>query len=350
MTTTSTYDVAAIHRRTVRTLVTAQALGGIGITIGVATASLLARDVSGSESQAGLAQTTQVLGAAVASFLLARLMARRGRRVGQVTGLLLGASGAGLAVVAGVVESMPLLLLGTAMLGCSSAANLAARYAATDLAPVRTRARSLAFVVWATTVGAVVGPNLTGAASALARKVGTPELTGPFMIAAIGMLVAAFVIAVWLRPDPLLVARAVADAKPSEVASTSWRRARQALAGSRPLVAAIVGLASAHAVMVSVMIMTPLHMEHGGAELSVMLLDGLVAGGAFLLITSVLVYSELLNTSEREGTWAQVFALVFPVLDVVLATVAVLGMVGFAAGLLPARRAANLNVVDCLRS
>ena len=46
MTTTSAYDVAAIHRRTVRTLVTAQALGGIGITIGVATASLLARDVS----------------------------------------------------------------------------------------------------------------------------------------------------------------------------------------------------------------------------------------------------------------------------------------------------------------
>ncbi len=280
MSTTSTYDVAAIHRRTVRTLVTAQALGGIGITIGVATASLLARDVSGSESQAGLAQTTQVLGAAVASFLLARLMARRGRRIGQVTGLLLGASGAGLAVVAGVVESMPLLLLGTAMLGCSSAANLAARYAATDLAPAQTRARSLALVVWATTVGAVVGPNLTGAASALSRQLGIPELTGPFLIAAIGMLVAAFVISVWLRPDPLLVARAVAGAKPSDVHGTSWRRARQALAASRPLVAAIVGLASAHAVMVSVMIMTPLHMEHGGAELSVIgfVISGHVVG------------------------------------------------------------------------
>jgi MFS family permease len=278
--TTSTYDVAAIHRRTVRTLVTAQALGGIGITIGVATASLLARDVSGSESQAGLAQTTQVLGAAVASFLLARLMARRGRRIGQVTGLLLGASGAALAVVAGVVESMALLLVGTAMLGCSSAANLAARYAATDLAPVQTRARSLALVVWATTVGAVVGPNLTGASSALSRQVGIPELTGPFLIAAIGMLVAALVIAVWLRPDPLLVARAVAGAKPSDVTGTSWKRARQALAGSRPLVAAIVGLASAHAVMVSVMIMTPLHMEHGGAELSVIgfVISGHVVG------------------------------------------------------------------------
>ncbi|MGH3348599.1 MAG: MFS transporter [Nocardioides sp.] len=265
----TTYDVPAVHRRAVRTLVVAQALGGIGITIGVATASLLAREVSGSESQAGLAQTSQVLGAAVASFLLARLMSRRGRRVGQVTGLLLGASGAALAVVAGIVGSMVLLLVGTALLGCSSASNLAARYAATDLAPDTARARALSYVVWATTVGAVVGPNLTGVASALSRKLGIPELTGPFLLAAIGMLVAALVVAVWLRPDPLLVARAVAGVETSGVGGTSWRRARQALTTSRPLLAAVVGLASAHAVMVSVMIMTPLHMEHGGAELSV---------------------------------------------------------------------------------
>jgi len=35
---------------------------------------------------------------------------------------------------------------------------------------------------------------------------------------------------------------------------------------------------------------------------------------------------------------------------VVVATISVLGLIGFAAGFLPARRAANLNVVDCLRS
>jgi MFS family permease len=265
----TTYDVPAIHRRAVRTLVVAQALGGIGITIGVATASLLARDVSGSESQAGLAQTTQVLGAAVASFLLARLMSRRGRRAGQVTGLLLGATGAALAVVAGVVGSMVLLLVGTALMGCSSASNLAARYAATDLAPERSRARSLSYVVWATTVGAVVGPNLTGFSSAVSRWLGIPELTGPFLIAAVGMLIAALVIAVWLRPDPLLVAREVAGVEDADPGGTSWRRARAALTSNRPLLAAVVGLASAHAVMVSVMIMTPLHMEHGGAALSV---------------------------------------------------------------------------------
>jgi MFS family permease len=273
------YDVGRIHRRTVVTLVVAQAVGAIGITIGVATASLLARDVSGSEGQAGLAQTTQVLGAAVAAYGLARVMVHRGRRFGQVTGLLVGASGAALAVVAGVVGSMALLLVGTALLGFTSAANAAARYAATDLAPAASRARSLSLVVWATTVGAVVGPNLSGPSGAIARRLGIPELTGPFALAAVGMVLAAAIIAVFMRPDPLLVARQLAGADEAGPSGTSWGRATAAIRADRALAAAVLGLASAHAVMVSVMIMTPLHMEHGGAELRVI---GFVISGHVL--------------------------------------------------------------------
>src|SRR6476659_5898283 len=86
-------DVVAIQRRTIATLMVAQVVGAVGITIGIATASLLARDLSGSEELAGLSQTFQVLGAAVWAFLLARLMSRRGRRAGLVTGYVLGASG-----------------------------------------------------------------------------------------------------------------------------------------------------------------------------------------------------------------------------------------------------------------
>src|SRR3954468_2048427 len=113
-------DHAATQRRTVRTLVLSQAVGALGITIGIATASLLARDLSGSEELAGLAQTTQVLGAAIGSWLLAPLMGARGRRAGLVTGYLVGASGAALAVVAGVVDSMVLLLVGACLLGATS--------------------------------------------------------------------------------------------------------------------------------------------------------------------------------------------------------------------------------------
>ncbi len=264
-------ELAVLQRRTVRVLVLTQAVGALGITIGIATASLLAKDLSGSEALSGLAQTAQVLGAAVISFLLAAVMARRGRRIGLVTGYLLGAVGGGLAVLAGVVGSMLLLLVGAVLLGAGTSANSAARFAATDLADDTNRARSLSTVVWATTIGAVLGPNLTGPSGAFADAVNIPKLTGPFAIGAFGMLAAALVAFVMLRPDPLFVAREragkvdVGHVVAGSSASRAWGAVREL-----PVIGfAIAGLALAHATMISVMVMTPLHMQHGGAELDV---------------------------------------------------------------------------------
>ncbi len=264
-------DLDLIQRRTVRVLVLTQAVGALGITIGIATASLLAKDLSGSEALSGLAQTAQVLGAAVISFLLAAVMARRGRRIGLTTGYLLGAAGGGLAVLAGVVGSMLLLLVGAVLLGAGTSANSAARFAATDLADDSNRGRSLSVVVWATTVGAVLGPNLTGPSGAFADAVNIPELTGPFAIGSFGMLAAALIAFLMLRPDPLLVAREragevnVGHVVAGSSASRAWQAVRE-----RPVIGfAIAGLALAHATMISVMVMTPLHMQHGGAELDV---------------------------------------------------------------------------------
>jgi MFS family permease len=330
--TTPVLDVATVQRRTVGTLVLAQAVGAIGITIGIATASLLARDISGSEEQAGLAQTFQVLGAAVMSYLLARLMSRGGRRVGLVTGYLVGAAGSVLAVLAGVVDSMPLLLVGSALLGSATAANSSARYAATDLADAAHRARALSTVVWATTIGAVAGPNLTGLSGAVAERLGIPELTGPFAVGSVGMLAAAVVVAVRLRPDPLLTARRLAGRSAGgAVTGTSWGRALGAVQTRPALGAAVVGLAGAHAAMVAVMVMTPLHMEHGGSELRVI---GIVisvhvlgmfafspvvgwltdtAGRAAVLASGggVLLGSLVLCRSAPEGSSWQIFAGLF---------------------------------------
>ena len=262
-------DLAVVQRRTVRTLVAAQAVGAIGITIGIATASLLARDISGSESEAGLAQTFQVLGAAVASYYLARLMSRRGRRIGLVTGYLTGAAGAVLAVTAGMLDSMLVLLVGAVLLGATTAANSSARYAATDLAEDVHKGRALSTVVWATTVGAVAGPNLTGPSGALADWLGIPELTGPFALGSVGMVAAAVVVGLLLRPDPLLLAREAAGVAPTGPSGTAWARAAAAVRERPVLGFAVLGMACAHAAMVAVMVMTPLHMEHGHAELRV---------------------------------------------------------------------------------
>ncbi len=264
------HRVRAAQRRTVRTLVVSQAFGGLGISIGIAVAALLAEEVSGSEQLAGLPQTAQVLGAAVGSWLLARIMGRSGRRAGLATGYLLGSAGAGLCVVAGVLGSFPLLLVGATLLGATTAANNQSRYAATDLARPEARARALSVVVWATTLGAVAGPNLTGSAGRAGRILGVPVLTGPFLFALVGTLGAAAVVAVFLRPDPLLVAREAAlDRGEAARGRTSWRRVVEVLRTSPGVAAGSAALALAHTVMVAVMVMTPLHMHHGGATLEV---------------------------------------------------------------------------------
>ena len=140
-------------------------------------------------------------------------------------------------MLAGVVESMALLLVGAVLLGATTAANSGSRYAARDLAPEAGRARALSTVVWATTIGAVAGPNLTGAAGWVARTFGLPELTGPFAVGTVGMLAAAVVVAVFLRPDPLLTARRAADVP--VVSHTSWGAAFRVI-GERPVLLASV--------------------------------------------------------------------------------------------------------------
>jgi MFS family permease len=169
-----------------------------------------------------------------------------------------------------VVSSFQLLLVGTTLLGATTAANSQSRYAATDLAEPRRRARALSVVVWATTIGAVAGPNLTGVAGRAAHQLGLPRLTGPFLFGTVGMLAAAAVIGLMMRPDPLLVAREAALARGAAARTgTSWTRALEVVRDRPAVGAGIAALALAHSVMVAVMVMTPLHMHHGGATLEV---------------------------------------------------------------------------------
>ncbi|HEU4568774.1 MAG TPA: MFS transporter [Marmoricola sp.] len=262
-------DVSRVQRRTLGVLVASQALGGLGTTVGIAVAAILAEDVSGSESLAGLVQTCQVLGAAVASYALAAVMGRRGRRQGLVVGYGAGALGAGLCVLGGAVRSFPLLLVGALLLGANSASNYQSRYAAADLASPSKRARALALVLWATSVGAVLGPNLTGPAGRVAHDLGLPRLTGPFVFSVVAVVLAAVVVAALLRPDPLLLARDLAGHDTAARSGTSWGRVRTVLASHPGAGAGILAISTGHAVMVAVMVMTPLQMHHGGAELNV---------------------------------------------------------------------------------
>lgn len=271
-------DTEQIQKQTISALVGSQAAGGLGVTAAIAVGAILVAEVFDREDLSGLVQSSQVLGAALLALPAASLAVAYGRRAGLCVAYLLGAVGAALAVVATQAHILPLLFLGTALLGGGTAAGLQARYAATDLAPESRRGRALSTVVWSTTIGAVVGPNLADPAGRFGEAIGIEPLAGPFLIGAVAMAAGAMIVLFGLRPDPLVVARQIAARDAGDVGSRrpagKWRRGtmRAGWAAIRQSPQALLGLAAvivAHTVMVSVMVMTPVHMSHGGASLSI---------------------------------------------------------------------------------
>jgi len=241
-------------------LVAGQVLAGLGQGATLSIGAVLATEVSGSEAWAGAAATVSTLGAAVAAIPLAALAVRFGRRPALTLGALVAALGSVVTVVATGLGSFPLLLVGFALLGVGAAVGLQARFAATDAADPSRRGRDLSVVVWSTTVGAIVGPNLFGPGVPIAAALGLPELTGSFVIAIAAQLLAATVYLVALRPDPLVMAgsRPVAPGQPAHAGVVRSRAV---------LVFAIGTLALSHATMVSIMAMTPVHLIDHGASL-----------------------------------------------------------------------------------
>lgn len=262
-----------VQGRTVLTLMGSQTLGGIGVASGLAVGAIVAADVSGNDALSGLATTTQVLGGALFTIPVAALMARSGRRPGLVTAYLIGGLGAFLAITATATGQFWLLLVGTTLFGASTTANNQARYAATDLSPPERRGRHLSWVVWATTVGSVLGPNLIGPGERIAGVLGIPPLAGAWVLSMAGFALAAAVLLMLLRPDPLLLARTLHAAEPAEQAVPAGARRGSIVEGLRLIratPAALWGTAAltvGHVVMVAVMVMTPLHMRHGHAEI-----------------------------------------------------------------------------------
>ncbi|WFE64591.1 MFS transporter [Micromonospora sp. WMMD714] len=305
-------DVAPIQRRTLRLLVATQIIGGIGVAIGISVGALLAARVAG-VAVAGLAQSCGVVGAALLAVPVTRIMNGHGRRPGLVVAYLVGAVGAALVVLATVTGGVPLLFLGMLLFGGGTAANLQARYTAVDLAEPARRGRQLSLVVWATTIGSVAAPNFAALADGVTRGWGLPSLAGPFAFSAVAFGLAAVVLLLLLRPDPLLTARrlaaaeagappvagaapavgagaaAVADAgtpvagaapavaKTTPVARGAGMRAAWRVVRGRP--AARLGIAAVavgHLVMVAVMAMTPVRLGESHSDADVLRVVGIV--------------------------------------------------------------------------
>jgi MFS family permease len=256
-------EIRSARRRGHVVLISGQALAGVGMGATLSAGALLVTQVTGSEALSGMAATGTTVGAAIAAIPLARLAHRAGRAPSLATGALIAAAGAGVGLVAAVLVSFPLLIVALAMIGVGTAVNLQSRFAATDLSEPGSSGRDLALVVWATTVGAVLGPNLIAPADAFGLSLGLPTLSGPFLFTIAAQVLAAAIYLVFLRPDPLKLAERIGRERDAA------GRAIVDIPKSDPsgVRTGMIALALSHATMVSVMAMTPVHLVQNGATL-----------------------------------------------------------------------------------
>ncbi|HET9600480.1 MAG TPA: MFS transporter [Acidimicrobiales bacterium] len=264
----------AVQRRTIGTLVAMQASGNAAIASVIAVATLLAADLLGSDTLAGLAAAMLTCGAALVAVPLAQHMRRRGRRPGLVVAYAVAAGGATLAAAAGEARLFPLFVIGMFLIGVGQAANLAGRYVAADLALPERRARAISIVVWTGTLGAVFGPTFATLEKDAAASAGLNRLVGPLLFGVAYFLVAGAVVWTCMRPDPLVVAGGLAAADEPRVRRVTQARAAFAVirqsAGAR---LGLVAMVVSQTCMVAVMTMTPLHMkDHGQADLSALVI------------------------------------------------------------------------------
>ncbi len=259
-----------IYKRTLIIVMLSQVFGGAGLAAGITVGALLAGDMIGSESITGLPAALFTLGSALAALIVGRLSNSFGRRIGLSLGFITGGLGAVGVVIAAVINSVPLLFIALFIYGSGTATNLQARYAGTDLATKRQRGTAVSIAMFATTFGAVAGPNLVGVMGDFAASIGVPELAGPFILSAFAFITAGLVLWFFMRPDPLFVAlnspapKLDVDAAP-EIKETN-----------RPVViTGAVIMVLTQVVMLAIMTMTPIHMGHHGHSLQAV---GLVIG------------------------------------------------------------------------
>lgn len=261
-----TSDVAAVQRRTLRLLFASQVTGGVGVAVGMSVGALLAADMV-SIGVSGLAQSAVVMGAALLAVPATRIVRRFGRGPSLSSMYGLAAVGALLAVVAATTRNAPLLFVAFFLFGGASTAGFQARYAAVDLAPKELYGRHLSLIVWATTIGGVAGPNLSAFAGTSMASRGIPTLAGPFVFSTVLFALAAALLFVGLRPDPLRVAQGAglgAAGSSSPDAGGGMGAALRAVLANVDARLGIAATAVGHLVMVGVMAMTPVHILGAG--------------------------------------------------------------------------------------
>lgn len=264
-----------LYKKTLIILILSQIFGGAGLGAGITVGALLAQDMTGSENAAGIPTALFAFGSAVAALLIGIASQRFGRRAGLAGGFLIGGLGAIGVIIAALLNSIALLFFALLIYGAGMASNLQVRYAGTDLANEKQRATAASMALVSTTLGAVIGPNLVNTMGEFADSIGVPTLAGPFIMSGVAFIIAGLILLIFLRPDPLFVATAIANAEKKDDKIQSGGSLKNPTRNKQGIMVGTIIMVLAQLIMTAIMTMTPVHMGHFGHGLSEV---GLVIG------------------------------------------------------------------------
>jgi MFS family permease len=254
---------AASRGKLMAVLFAAQVCGSTGHAIVLAVGSIMAASITGTNTWSGMPVAVGALGAALASWPLATLMARSGRRPGLALGYGLAVGGAVLGMLGVAMRSFALMLVGMSLFGIANTSNLLARYAAADVSPGAQRGRAMGMIVWGSTLGSMIGPNLTAPALGVGRALGVAPEASAFLISVGAYALAAILVALLLRPDPLAIARALQACEAGARAVAPARSLGAILADARVQIA-LAALTISQFVMISTTSTSPVYLHDQG--------------------------------------------------------------------------------------
>ncbi|MEM9777618.1 MAG: MFS transporter, partial [Chloroflexota bacterium] len=214
--------------------------------------------LSGSESQAGVPNTIVLVSRAMFAYPFGLMMDRLGRRFALASGYTAFVIGGLVSVAAIATESYLLFMIGAFFIGASRTAGDQSRFIAAEIFQLNRRATIIGAIVFAGTVGSVFGPLVVPASRRWIEQFGFPADSGPFMIAAGLMAIAALVTFVLLNPDPLQVGQQIAAeeaaSNPDSIESTGEPRDWRTIFSQPMVQLAVLSMTLGYFVMTLVMV------------------------------------------------------------------------------------------------
>jgi MFS family permease len=255
-------------RRITGTIFLTESLFSAAFLAAVTLLSINAVELGGGDQYAGVPSTMSLLGRAAIAVPIGILMDRAGRRPAMLLGYIFGALGFAVAALAVGWSSFFVLCLGAGLAGVANGASQQARYIASEVWPDDNRARVIGLIVFAGTIGAIFGPLLVGPTGTFGQQWGISVYAGPYWFGAALTLLAALLIFLLLRPDPMELSRRREADRRADAAEGSTgggapaARALRLIFGLPLVQVAVASMVVGQLVMTLIMVITPVHMHH----------------------------------------------------------------------------------------